>query len=260
VTPVVALIIAANAVVFFLQNTVPGLTDRLVLFPPAFLAAPWTFFTSMFSHASFTHILFNMFALWLFGPRVEARYGSAKFLGLYLASGIVGNLGAFLNPAGSYLGASGAIMGVALAYARYWPRDKVLIYGIIPMTTRTMVIVYAVWSVVAGIGNLEPGVAQFIHLGGLAGGWLYCVWAERYTGARAFRRRADQPLPGAPPPMEVTAVLRDRLSRWDAIRADDLHPVNREELQRIRGKIAAQGLGALTAGDVEFLERFSNRH
>lgn len=258
-TPVVALLIAANAVVFFFQSTAPGLTDQLVFFPPAFFAAPWTFFTSMFSHASFTHILFNMFALWLFGPRVEARLGSGKFLGLYLVSGIVGNLGAFLNPTVSYLGASGAIMGVSLAYARYWPRDKVLIYGIIPMTTRTMVILYAVWSVVAGIGNLQPGVAQFIHLGGFAGGWLYCVWIERVSGATAFRRRADEHLPRAPTAAEVNAVLRDRLSRWDAIRADDLHPVNREELQRIRTKIATHGLGALTQDDVEFLERFAGR-
>ena len=259
-TPVVAFLIAVNAVVFLLQNTIGGLTDQLVLFPPAIASAPWTFFTSMFSHASLTHIIFNMFALWLFGPRVEARFGSARFLGLYFASGIVGNLGAFLNPAGAYLGASGAIMGVSLAYARYWPRDRVLIYGIIPMTTRTMVIVYAVWSVVAGIGNFQPGVAQFIHLGGLAGGWFYCIWMDRATGSAAFRRRALSDFPQRPAPEEIAAALRERVTRWDSIRADDLHPVNREELQRIRATIAAQGIGALTAGDVEFLERFSNRN
>ena len=258
-TPVVAFLIAVNAVVFLLQGMMPGLKEQLVFMPAAFLQAPWTFFTAMFSHENLTHIVFNMFAFWIFGPRVEARFGSARFLGLYFVSGIVGNLGAFLQPLGQYLGASGAIMGVSLAYARYWPRDRVLIYGIIPMTTRTMVIVYAVWSVVAGVWNLQPGVAQFIHLGGLAGGWFYCIWMDRATGSAAFRRRALSDFPQRPAPEEIAAALRDRVSRWNSIRDDDLHPVNREELQRIRAKMTAEGIGALTAGDVEFLDRFSNR-
>ena len=260
-SPAVAFLLAVNAVVFLAQRMVPGLTDQLVLVPAAIGQAPWTFLTSMFAHASFGHIFFNMFALWIFGPRVESRFGAKRFLGLYFASGIIGNLGAFLMPDVAYLGASGAVFGISLAYARYWPRDKFFIYGIIPMTARTMVFTYAALELFFATTGLEQGVAHFIHLGGFLGGWLYCLWLDHGTGAAAFRRRAfsDPTRPPAPSTAAIQAAIHDRLARWNAIQADQLHPVNREELERIRAKLSAQGLGALTPGDLEFLERFSGR-
>ncbi|HET7023887.1 MAG TPA: rhomboid family intramembrane serine protease [Gemmatimonadales bacterium] len=258
----VAFLLAANAVVFLAQRMVPGLTEQLVLVPAAISQAPWTFITSMFAHAGFGHIFFNMFALWIFGPRVESRFGPRRFLGLYFTSGIIGNLGAFLVPGVAYLGASGAVFGVSLAYARYWPRDKFFIYGIIPMTARTMVFGYAALEFFFARSGLEPGVAHYIHLGGFLGGWLFCLVMDHGTGAAAFRRRAftDPTRPAAHPLAAVQAAIRDRISRWDSIQADQLHPVNREELERIRAKLSSQGITALTPGDIEFLERFSGRH
>lgn len=259
-SPAVAFLVAANALVFLAQKMVPGLTDQLVLVPAAFGQAPWTLVTSMFAHAGFGHIFFNMFALWIFGPRVEARFGARRFLGLYFTAGIIGNVGAFLVPDVAYLGASGAVFGVSLAYARYWPRDRFFIYGVIPMTARTMVFGYAALEFFFARSGLEPGVAHYIHLAGFAGGWLYCLWLDHGTGAAAFRRRAlSDPTRVAPPVAVVQAALRDRMARWESIRADQLHPVNREELDRIRAKLATQGLGALSPGDLEFLERFSGR-
>lgn len=254
-TPGVLLLLAANVAVFLLQRTVPGLTEQLVFFPPAVTQTPWTVVTSMFAHADFWHIGFNMFALWMFGPRVELRFGTRRFLGLYFTAGLVGSLAGFLVPNAAYLGASGAIFGVALAYARYWPHDKVLIYGVLPMTTRTMVILYALIELVSGVEGFIPGVAHFIHLGGFLGGWLYCAWLDRRTGAARFRRMAN-PANHAP---SLADALAGRIERWNAIDASQLHPVNREELERIRAKLSSQGLGALTEGDVEFLERFSGR-
>ena len=265
----VSTIVVACVAVFVLQSLYPGLTDQLVWYPPDALERPWTAITAMFAHGSFGHILFNMIALYVFGPRLEARLGGARFLGLYFASGIGGALLCFLQPQHPVLGASGAIFGVSLAYARYWPKDIVLIYGIIPMTTRTMVIVFTLLSVGGAISPvplpLMGNVAHLGHLGGFVGGWLYLFWMERTTGGRNFRQRAEMgwtaerkasaPLPKAV--VELATGEHETLARWARIKGDQLHPVNREEFDRIRGKIATAGLRSLTPLEREFMERFA---
>ena len=261
----IPVIIAANVAAYVLQQVFPWVTERFMWWPAGALARPWTAFTYMFLHDpnGIGHILFNMLGLYIFGPRVEARIGGNKFLGLYLVSGLAGAALCFLQPNTPVVGASAAIFGVSLAYARYWPRDQVLIYGIIPMSTRTMVIVYAIIS--AG-GALSPvdlplmgNVAHLGHLGGFIGGWLYCVWMDRFTGARSFRAMAEGRRT-APVPVEVgapTADDRAAVERWGRIRAEQLHPVNREEFERIRAKLTADGLRSLTASEREFLDRFA---
>jgi len=131
VTPWVQRFLIANVLIFFVQQTMPGLDRSLVLVPALLLARPWTLVTYMFLHAGFTHILFNMLGLYFFGPRVEQRIGSSRFFALYMISGITGGLLSFYTPMVSIVGASGAIFGVLLAYARFWPRDQMLIWGII---------------------------------------------------------------------------------------------------------------------------------
>jgi membrane associated rhomboid family serine protease len=265
----VSAIVVACVAVFVLQQTQPGLTEQLVWYPPDALARPWTAITAMFAHASFGHILFNMIALYVFGPRLELRLGGARFLGLYFASGLGGALLCFLQPQHPVLGASGAIFGVSLAYARYWPHDIVYIWGILPMTTRTMVIVFTLLSVGGAISPvplpLMGNVAHLGHLGGFVGGWLYLFWMERSTGGRNFRQRAETgwtvgQRAAAPVPkviVELATGERETLERWNRIRPDQLHPVNREEFERIRAKVAAEGLRSLTPLDREFMERFA---
>ena len=261
----VPILIAANVAVYILQQMYPWVTSEFMWWPAGALARPWTAFTYMFLHDpnGIGHILFNMLGLFIFGPRVEARIGGNKFLGLYLVSGLAGAAFCFLQPNIPVVGASAAIFGVSLAYARYWPRDQVLIYGIIPMSTRMMVIVNAVISVGGAVSPvalpLMGNVAHLGHLGGFAGGWLYCLWMERFTGARSFRAMAEgrRPTPAVPLPIGPTAEERAAMERWARIPADALHPVNREELERIRGKLAATGPRSLTGGEIEFLERFA---
>ena len=254
-------LIAANVAIYALQYLQPWVTGAFMWVPAQGWSHPWTAITYMFLHdpAGIGHILFNMLGLYIFGPRLEARIGGPKFLGLYFASGLMGAIACFYQPQVAVIGASGAIFGISLAYARYWPRDQVLIYGIIPMTTRTMVIVYAVISVGGVFFNFQQGVAHLGHLGGFAGGYLYCLWMERFTGARSFRAIAEgrRSTPVVALPIGPTPVERAALERWARIPADALHPVNREELERIRGKLAATGPRSLTHGEIEFLERFS---
>ncbi|HEX5580216.1 MAG TPA: rhomboid family intramembrane serine protease, partial [Gemmatimonadaceae bacterium] len=86
-TPVVRALLFANVAMFFLQQTLQGQTIFLELVPRWILLRPWTIVTYMFLHGSFTHILFNMIALFFFGPRVEERLGSRQFTSLYFLSG-----------------------------------------------------------------------------------------------------------------------------------------------------------------------------
>jgi membrane associated rhomboid family serine protease len=117
VTPWVRRLIVANIIVFFLQQTVAGVTNALAFVPAYTFVRPWTLVTYMFVHANITHILFNMLALYFFGPRVEERLGETRFVALYAISGISGAvLSLIFAPFAPIVGASGAIFGVMLGF------------------------------------------------------------------------------------------------------------------------------------------------
>jgi hypothetical protein len=136
-TPWVKRILLANVGVFFIQLTVgQAATQFLAFIPSLALVRPWSFVTYMFAHSptSVTHILFNMLVLYFFGPRVEERLGSGNFVRLYFAAGITGAiLSIVFNQGGYIIGASGAVFGVQLAFAKYWPRERIYIWGILPV-------------------------------------------------------------------------------------------------------------------------------
>ncbi len=131
------------------------------LYGPAIASEPWRLVSSMFMHASLLHLGFNMYALYAFGPALEARYGRARFLGLYLAAGLFGSAGALLlDPEKLTVGASGAIFGlmgayVAIAKARGLP-DLGGLGGVLAIN---LVITF-----------LLPGISIGGHVGGLVGG------------------------------------------------------------------------------------------
>lgn len=251
-TPWVRRLVIANAVMFVVTMSVPEVTGLLALIPALVLTRPWTPVTYMFLHAGFGHVFFNMLALFFFGPRVEARLGGGAFLQLYFISGLTGALlSALLDPNAFVVGASGAVFGVQLAYARFWPRDTILIYGVIPVEARWLVVLMTVLSLLGARGLVEPGIAHFAHLGGYLGGFLYLRWLERRSPAGRFRAQAGSAgvLSGG--------SARAGLERWSRIRREALHEVNRAELDRILEKINAGGVGSLTTADREFLDRFS---
>lgn len=251
----VARLILANVVVFFLQLSLPPeFTEPLVLVPALGLWRPWTFITYMFLHGGLGHLFFNMLSLFFFGPRLEARLGSRHFLALYFASGITGALLSLLfTPQAAIIGASGAVFGVLLGFAYYWPRDQILVWGIFPVESRVMVVVMTALALWGGFGATGGGIAHFAHLGGFAGGYVYLKLVQRRWGMEKFRRQTRP----RGPRLETPSGAMDR---WRRIKRDDLHEVNREELDRILDKISAQGLGSLTPGEREFLDRFSTRH
>jgi len=258
-TPWVARLLFLNVAMFVLTLVVRGLGDPFVLVPALLLQRPWTIITYMFLHGGLGHIFFNMLALFFFGPRLEARLGSRRFLVLYLVSGIAGGLLSFTHPMIGVIGASGAVYGVMLGYAHYWPRDEVLIWGVLPVQVRWMVIALTGISLVSGFGGAGDGVAHFAHLGGFAGAWLYLRLLDERRGSRQFHAQAlgfARATGSSRQVLETEAAAR---ARWAHIPREELHPVNREELERILAKIEREGTGKLSEGEVEFLERFSQR-
>jgi membrane associated rhomboid family serine protease len=247
VTPVVRLLLAANVAAFFLQSTVlpPALERALEFEPRLALLRPWTIVTYMFLHGGLMHLLFNMLALFFFGPRVEDRIGSRQFAVMYFVSGVAGALLSFvLSPGASIIGASAGVFGVMLAFAWFWPHEPIHIWGIIPVPARMLVIITTVLALWSGFSGARGGIAHFAHLGGYLGAFLYLKWLDR--ARTAFKRKAA----AAPPAADR------RLANWKAVDRSRIHEANREEVDRILDKIGAHGVGSLTPQERTFLSNF----
>lgn len=249
-TPWVARLIFANVGVFLLTAFAPAVVLPMALVPAFIPYRPWTLLTYMFLHAGFGHLLFNMLGLYFFGPRVESRLGGRRFLGLYLTSGLVGALLSIATPHARIVGASGAVFGVMLGFARYWPREPIYLWGVFPVEARVLVVVTTVLALWGAFSRATGGIAHFAHLGGYVGGYVYLRWVEARSPAARFRAQL------APKPKRTSDA---DIERWRRIDASALHPVNREELERVLAKVNAEGIPGLTPGEREFLERFSAR-
>jgi membrane associated rhomboid family serine protease len=245
VTPWVLRILIATVLMFFVQQTASGVTSLLYLVPTEVLARPWTLVTYMFLHGGLGHIFWNMLGLYFFGPRVESRMGSQRFLTLYLVSGVAGALlSVVLAPRYPIIGASGAVLGVLMAFARFWPRERLFIWGIIPVEARWLVIIYAAIDILGFNGFGRLGIANVAHLGGFAGALLYLLFLDRRQGARRFKQAA------------TPRVAESALGNWRSVDRASIHSVNREEVDRILDKINATGLASLTPQERQFLSNF----
>jgi membrane associated rhomboid family serine protease len=258
-TRVVSQLLLVNVLAFVLMRQFPFIYFEFSLVPAEVLTRPWTLITYQFLHspAGLGHIFFNMLGLFFFGPRLEVRLGSRHFLGLYLISGLVGALVHILYTMTPFsdggmgirmVGASGAVYGILLAYARYWPRDKILIWFVIPVEIRTAVIGLTLLSLWSGLGPAGGNVAHFAHLGGFLGGWLYLRWMGHRSPAKQFQRKVESPA--------VKMGERQLQDRWSSIEPTRLHEVNREEYDRIANQLREQGWSSLTDRQKTFIERF----
>jgi len=184
--PITQALILTNVIVYFAESMGSGLNfDLLALWPlgPAFM--PWQVLTYAFLHGNMTHLLFNMYGLYMFGGDIERVWGSQRFLKYYLicaASGAVAQL-VFSAMTGSMVpmvGASGAIFGLLIAFAMLYPNRMImLLFPPIPMRAPIFVALYGGVELFLGITGTEAGVAHFAHLGGLAGGYLYLKFGRR---------------------------------------------------------------------------------
>jgi membrane associated rhomboid family serine protease len=210
-TPVVLNLIIANVVVFVAQMMFGGMDSKVTdLFALHHYKSdefrPHQIITHMFMHGGFTHLLFNMFGLWMFGTTIERLWGPKRFLIFYLACGI----GAALAQMGSYaftyhdidnatlaldqviqyqdalrvnatVGASGAIMGIFAAYGYLFPNTEMMIIPIpIPIKAKWAILGIIAIDLFSGVaGRAGDNVAHFAHLGGAITGFLIVFFQNR---------------------------------------------------------------------------------
>lgn len=172
-----------NVVLFLMQIVIKPLTENLMLISADITTRPWILVTHMFMHGGFTHLLFNIYALVIFGGLLEQRIGQKRFLTLYFLSGIIaGFVASFFYSAS--LGASGAIMGVLATLIILMPDLKVLFFFAIPMPFWVAGIVWMLLDI-GGI-FFPSGVGNIAHLVGMAVGFAYGFYLKKQK--RRFRR------------------------------------------------------------------------
>ena len=185
-SPAMQALIGANVVVFVAQLFVPSLTETFGLIP--FLVTRrlwvWQLGTYMFLHSGLFHILFNMLALWMFGTDLEHRWGTRYFVKFYFVTGIGAGLLTVLFsllPLGvsgqlyrsDIIGASGAIYGLLLAYALYFPERRIYMYFVFPIPVRIFVLLMGAMAFYASFAGADGGVANATHLGGILVAYLF---------------------------------------------------------------------------------------
>jgi len=181
--------VLACIIMFILQLIIPGFTDSLLLNQQSWIQ-PWRFVTSIFLHASFSHILLNMFALALFGFILEKVIGSNRFLLVFFASGIIANLVA-VNFYDSSLGASGAIYGVLGCLTILRSRMTVWVYSL-PMP---MFLAALVWIGLAVFGVFNPSTTGDIaHLSGIVVGFaMGIIYFSRFRERKEIKYQINIP-------------------------------------------------------------------
>jgi membrane associated rhomboid family serine protease len=178
-------LIGANVALFLVQFFAPAVTDVLGL-RPAFVVRyfwVWQLATYMFLHGGVFHIVFNMLALWMFGTELERRWGTPFFLKFYAVTGIGAGVLTVLFSLlpfaaaqqlyqANIIGASGAIFGLLLAYALYFPERQIYMYLVFPIPARVFVAIIGAIAFLSSLGD-SGGVASVTHLGGLAVAYVY---------------------------------------------------------------------------------------
>jgi membrane associated rhomboid family serine protease len=264
-TPWVLRLLAANAVVLLLMRTIftsPALADALAFSPADALREPWTFFTYMFVHAGLLHLLGNCLMLFVFGTAVESRMGSRTFILYYLLCGVGAAVFSLalsaIMPVSPFVGASGAVLGVALAFAMFWPDAELIVFPIpMPIRARTLVMLLVGLDVLLYFLTPADGIAHLAHVGGVAFGYLYF----RMQG---FSRRTPHPPPravervvmvqsGSAEPEHRTPVTPARPRR-----RMDADPVA-AEVDRVLDKISEKGIASLTPAERRFLDEVAKQ-
>lgn len=189
VTPAVKALLIANIGLFVVTFFLPQLLLTFGLRPHAIFqsGAVWQLVTYMFMHGSLSHVFFNMLTLWMIGVELEKMWGTRYFTRFYFAAGLgaaatqiilgflPGSIGTQFYEQ-STIGASGAIFGLLLAFALYFPSRPFLVFFIFPVPARILVIVLGAISLlmaISGAGSGGGGVAHTAHLGGLVTGYFY---------------------------------------------------------------------------------------
>lgn len=223
----------------------------------------WQPLTYMFLHANFTHILFNMWGLYIFGGLVAEELGRRRFLFLYLSSGFSGGLlwlAANWETPYPVVGASGALFGVMLAMAMLNPnREYLLLLFPTPIKCKTLIIVYALIEIFSEFSGTQGNIAHLAHLGGFVSAYFFIRVAVPHLIAwDPLSFLTPTRSSAAPPPgwkvHSATGKTFDP-KNLDAHNYRKDVPVSRQEIDRLLDKIATQGINSLTPDETAALKR-----
>ncbi len=252
-----------------------------------------TLLTAAFSHIEIMHLLFNMLFLWFLGTDVEQIYGYRNFIVLYVFAGVfasaadvaldVARLGEEVALAPPALGASGAIMGIAVVAAIFDPDRIINIYGIIPIKLKWLVAIYVLVDLVAALDNRKDHIGHVAHLAGALAGFLFWKFDLRVFGSpgrskvgllhtlrRWFRRKPSLRVVEADIPRELPREAVAQASRLQSGRRDagatprpSGRHVDAETSQRVDqllSKISEHGIDSLTDEERAFLQASSQKY
>jgi membrane associated rhomboid family serine protease len=283
ITRAVQWLLALNIGVYFMQLTLFGpdsVFSALALNPARFPAAWWTIVTYMFVHAWLAHIAFNLFTLWMFGPRLEQVWGTRAFVQFYLWCGLGGAIVHLLLAQNSaVVGASGAISGVLVAYALRWPDDEIYLFGVIPMKSRWLIAAMIAMNIVFALSP-GSGIDWTAHVGGMGFGWLFLKLyslggLDRVRGWVSSVPDESEDMPRAVP--RTRSSMQDRSRGTDEVVARSNAVVLRErkplahvpkqetvnehaaKVNSVLDKISQHGIESLTTDERRLLEDLSRK-
>jgi membrane associated rhomboid family serine protease len=227
-TPAVRMLLYANVGMYVLSFVLPQIVDYLGLIPRQVIEARWIWqpVTYMFLHArNPTHILFNMLILWMFGVELERMWRTKFFVKYYFVTGIGAGLlsvAIALLPFGAtsatynanIIGASGALYGLLLAYALYYPDRPILMFLFFPVPAKYFVMIL---GAIAFITSIEGGgtVAATTHLAGLAVGYIYLQGGRGGLTAEIKYRYLKWKMNRMRRKFDVYSGGRSEKARWD---------------------------------------------
>ena len=170
--------------IFYPFGLIPGMVvGKLAL---------WQLVTYMFLHSSsgFTHVLFNMLTLWMFGKDIEESWGTRRFLKYYFICGIGAGITVVLanaiagDMASRTIGASGAVYGLILAFAMIDPERMIMFSFLFPMKAKYMAMLLGGMAFLMTIGDTGSGVSHVAHLGGMLWGYGYLKMEQKGKPSR----------------------------------------------------------------------------
>ena len=227
----------------------------------------WQLLTYQFMHGSFSHILFNMFALWMFGMEIENNWGPKKFLTYYLLCGVIAGLfQLFLTPllgssAAVTIGASGAIYGVLIAFGLMFPDRYIFLYFLVPIKAKYLIGFLIVMEFML-VDSAQSNVAHLAHLGGAIAGFLFIMFDKRIDVPlkRMFNRTGynstnqfNNPFAGLSDKFKKRRQNIEDANYYDINQKKEEDKITQEEIDKILDKISKSGYDSLTQEEKSFL-------
>ena len=285
--PIIKNLLIINAVVFILQTMlgnlsfdgVPGwyIVNRWFALNPlsgidaagqSYNFQIWQLITYQFMHGGFGHIFFNMLVLWMFGIEIENMWGSKKFLTFYLLCGVVAGIfhlivsPLFDLPPAVTIGASGAIYGVMIAFALFFPDRLIYLYFFIPIKAKYL-ITFAVILEIMLVDSAGSSIAHLAHLGGAFAAFIFIMLdKDSYIALKRILNwniNLNNPFSKMENPFKKEKGNVEEAKFYEFKEKKKDNEVTQKDIDKILDKISESGYQNLTAEEKKILFEASKK-